>query len=160
MTLLLTLGCAFFQYLIVAPLQARVQALQYKTAIQSRESKTRSIQVTESSPSSNLAQFYRSFPEQESLTDAMSKLYNAATQQNLTLEQGEYRLLPERDSKLMRYDVTLPVKGGYLHIRKFLAQSLIEMPALALESVSFSRQKADESMVNAQLQFTLYLRQP
>lgn len=90
----------------------------------------------------------------------MSKLYNAATQQNLTLEQGEYRLLPERDSKLMRYDVTLPVKGGYLHIRKFLAQSLIEMPALALESVSFSRQKADESMVNAQLQFTLYLRQP
>lgn len=90
----------------------------------------------------------------------MSKLYNAATQQNLALEQGEYRLAPERDSKLTRYDVTLPVKGGYLQIRKFLAQSLTEMPALALESVSFSRQRADESMVNAQLQFTLYLRQP
>lgn len=160
MTLLLTLGCALFQYLIVVPLQARVQVLQYEAVIQSRKPKTRSIQVTEPSPSSDLVQFYRSFPEQAALTDAMSKLYNAATQQNLALEQGEYRLAPERDSKLTRYDVTLPVKGGYLQIRKFLAQSLTEMPALALESVSFSRQRADESMVNAQLQFTLYLRQP
>ncbi len=158
--MLLFLTCALFLFVVLMPLQKQVQAIQSEALRFSARPKARIIQVVKSTPADELAQFYAFFPFEETIVDDMAKVYAAAAQQNLLLEQGEYRLAPERDSKLTRYGISLPVKGGYVQIRKFLAQALADVPNLALDSVTFGRQKADEAAINAQLQFTLYLRQP
>jgi hypothetical protein len=108
-------------------------------------------------PADQLAAYYRFFPKQDTAPDWMGKLYASAAQQGLNLEQGEYRLTHDRDAKMTRYDIVLPVKGGYLQLRKFIAQALADVPTLSLDSISFGRQKVGDIAVDAQLKFTLYL---
>jgi len=48
------------------------------------------------------------------------------------LAQGEYRLTEVKDAHLRRYQLSLPVAGGYPEIRAFVAQALNADPALAL----------------------------
>ncbi|MDP3512466.1 MAG: hypothetical protein Q8S20_06930, partial [Sulfuritalea sp.] len=92
-----------------------------------------------------------------SALDTLERIYAAAAQQNLVLEHGDYRLAPETEVRLQRYDVVLPVRGRYGAIRGFVAQILKENPNLALAAISFSRQTATDSGVDAQLQLTVFL---
>jgi hypothetical protein len=108
-------------------------------------------------PADQLAEFYRFFPNEDTAADWMRKLYAAAALQGVDLEQGDYQLVHDPDGKITRYDIVLPVRGGYLQIRKFIAQALMDVPALSLDSITFSRQKIGDAAIDAQLRFTLYL---
>lgn len=156
---LILLICGLFLFFVLLSLQEQARTLQKQTADLRRLSIPRLSGQLQLNPADQLTQFYGGFPEQGVVFNAMGKLYNAAAQQNLNLEQGEYRLLSVRDSKFARYDIVLPVKGGYVQVRKFIAQALAEVPTLSLEAVTFGRQKIDDSAVDAQLRMTLYLRQ-
>lgn len=103
--------------------------------------------------------FYSDFPLAHAMPQLMEKLYGAATQQLLVVEQGEYKLVRKPENKLLRYEISFPVKGEYLRIQEFIALALNELPTLALNSASFSRQKVNESAVEAQLDFTLFMRE-
>lgn len=144
--------------LLVTPLQARIAML--KTEVGLLRSRTAAKLPAEHRPLSSaeqLREFHRFFPAEDSIPDAMAKLHSAAAQYKLGLEQGEYHLLRDRDSRLGRYEILLPVRGAYSQIRKFVAQSLTDVPSLSLDSFTISRQKAADPLVDAQLKFTLYL---
>ena len=146
-----------FVVFAIHPLQAKIDVMQRDAKNLRMQSKTTPSEQKTLNPAEQLAQFYRFFPKQETASDWMAKLYNAAAQQNLNLEQGDYRLVHDRDGKLTHYDIDLPVKGGYVQVRKFVAQALADVPNLALHSITFSKQKIGDVAVDAQLKFTLYL---
>jgi len=155
--MLLFVMSAAICFFLVKPVQDRVVALQreaknLRLPLQATSPKQKTL-----NPAEQLAEFYRFFPRQDSASDGMAMLYNAAAEQNLILEQGEYRLMHDRDDKLTRYEVVLPVKGGYVQLRKFIAQALADVPSLSLDGITFSRQKIGDAVVDAQLRFTLYL---
>jgi hypothetical protein len=150
--------CGTFYYVVLAPMHLRISTLQQQADTLRTQIKVKQpSEQKRLTPADQLAAFYQFFPKQEALPDSMAKLYNAAAQQNLTLEQGDYRLAHDRDSKLARYDITLPIKGGYVQVRKFIAQAMTDVPSLSLDGISFSRQKVGDTKVDAQLRFTLYL---
>jgi Tfp pilus assembly protein PilO len=158
MTAILLLAGAFaFGIFTLQPLQERVAALRAEAKSLRAQSKAKSIAPKVLNPAEQLAEFYRFFPAQDTVTDAMAVLYNDAAQQNLSLEQAEYRLVHGRDDKLTRYEVVLPVKGGYVQIRKFIAQVLVDVPNLSLDAVNFNRQKIGDTLLDAQMKFTFHL---
>jgi hypothetical protein len=53
--------------------------------------------------------------------------------------------------------MTLPVKGTYPQIRKYLAALIADMPALSLQQVQFKRQKVGDPFVDADIRLVLYL---
>jgi len=110
------------------------------------------------SPDEQLAAFYAFFPASDAVSDVLERVFAAAAKENLALPQGEYRLVKERTEKLIRYDVTLPLKGPYPGLRRFMAQALKENPSLSLDAVSFNRQTVSDIGVDAQVRFTLYVR--
>jgi hypothetical protein len=148
---------AAFGALLLQPRQERVLSLQRDATMLRLQSKAQPTTQKALNPAGQLAEFYRFFPGSDTIADGMSALYNAAAQQNLNLEQAEYRLSHDRDGKLSRYEVVLPVKGGYLPLRKFIAQALADLPNLSLDGITFSRQKIGDTIVDAQLRFTFYL---
>lgn len=151
---------AAFYWQVQRPQEDELRHLnQAATRLQSRVAPRQDAPVART-PEAQLAQFYAYFPDAkgEALTDALSKIYAAAAAANLTLDQGDYRLAPEVSGQLVRYDIAFPVKGNYPHLRKFLAQVLKDVPNLALEGIIFNRQAAVDIGVDAQLRFTLYLR--
>ena len=115
------------------------------------------VLVAETAPSS-LVELVHIFPDSNNSKLAMSRLYQAAEKQQLVLYQGEYHLLHDKRGGPAMYEIELPVKASYTQLRHFIAQALSDIPSLALDDVSFKRQKIDDPMLDAQLKFTLYLR--
>ena len=65
--------------------------------------------------------------------------------------------MQDRNWKLTRYQLTLPVKGSYRQIRGFIAQVLTDVPASALEEIGFRRDTVGTDRIDARLRLTLYL---
>jgi hypothetical protein len=110
-------------------------------------------------PDEQLAAFYKFFPSGMSEPDWLEQIYQAAKEQDLALDRGDYRPVRERVGRLTRYQVTLPVRGSYPQIRKFLAAVLSEVPIVSLDGVDFARQKIGEDTVEARVRLSLFLRQ-
>jgi hypothetical protein len=104
-----------------------------------------------------LAAFYGRFPQDDARIELVDRLFQAAASHDISLEQGDYRLLHEPNERMTRYELVLPVKGSYSQIRKFVAQVLQDVPTMALDSISLGRQKSSDSLVDAELRFTLYM---
>lgn len=110
-------------------------------------------------PDEQLAAFYRVFPEERNSPQLLEKLAALAEKQGLSLNEGEYKAMPDKGGRLLRFQMVLPVKGEYRQIRAFLTELSAEIPVLALENVQFSRQNVADAAVEARIRLALYLEQ-
>lgn len=101
--------------------------------------------------------FYRRLPESATTPDWLQRVFDAASSNGVVLEQGEYILLSNPNAKLEQYRLIFPLKGTYPQLRGFAANALEGVPALALESVQFKREKIADGAVEAKITFLLYL---
>jgi hypothetical protein len=104
-----------------------------------------------------LETFYRFFPPAASAPDLLDKLYSSASRRAIVLDQAEYRLTRERDGKLSRYQITLPVRATYPQLRGFVEDVLAQIPSAALEGIGFRRDAISAESVDAQIRFVVYL---
>lgn len=147
---------AVFYLSAVLPLGKEVKSLsQEETLMQARRAS--SMDQLGQQPEGQLAAFYKSFPHAKSLPESLEKLHQAALTQNVNLDEGEYNLVHNGADRMMRYEINLPVKGDYVHTRKFLSQLLADMPNISLDSVDFERRKISDTVVDARLKLTLFL---
>lgn len=141
------------QLVLLPPLQERVEA---RTAAATAAS-ARKPQRLNDDPGRQLQEFYRHFGTGDALPEHLATLHGVAQANGIALQMGDYRLLRERDAKLTRYQVTLPVQGSYPDVRRFVAAALQSLPSAALDHVSFERKRVDDGKIEAQVRFTLYL---
>ena len=136
---------------------ARLAELKRESAsLKSRIELAAKTGIPETGSMDELNKFYGFFSG-TTLTEWLDKLYQAAATQKLVLEQGEYRLSPDKSGKLARYQITLPVKGSYLQIRQFVDQALIDVPVAALDDINFKREAIGATQLEARIKFTLYV---
>jgi len=105
----------------------------------------------------SLAGFYGYFPLADNLPDLLEKVFAAAGEQGLQLEHGEYQVSSDSAGALTRFQLTLPVRGTYPQIRKFVDMSMAEVATLSLDGIQFDRQKVGDSMLDAKVKLTVYL---
>ncbi len=108
-------------------------------------------------PENQLLTFYESFPNVNTAADVFAWLHREAKADGIDLDQGDYRLVRNKGSKLVRYGVMLPIKGDYMRMRKFLSRALADIPNISLDSVEFHRQKISDTTLEAQVKMTLFL---
>lgn len=108
-------------------------------------------------PAEQLEIFYRAFPARSSVPASLEKIYRAAEEDSLRLDQAEYKATTAISGKLIRYQVTLPLRGDYSNIHKFLVHVLREIPTASLERVLFERKKIDDAAVDATVTLVLHL---
>lgn len=88
---------------------------------------------------------------------ALRRLFDAAEAAGLDLPQGDYRLTEIQDAPLRRYQLSLPVSGGYPQVRAFVTEALNADPALALAAIQLRRDRIEDTELDAVLNFALYL---
>ena len=110
-------------------------------------------------PGEQLAEFYQKFPPERGYSQWLEKLMILAESCGIRLNEGEYKATSDKVGRIVRFQMTLPVKGEYPQIRKFLAALPSELPAVALQGVHFERQKVADPGVEAKLKLVLYLEQ-
>jgi Tfp pilus assembly protein PilO len=157
---LLAMSPAFYFSSLVPAQEKLDQARNNAVSLQARMKRAaRSPGMEQRTPTEQLAAFYRVFPMEKDTPQWLEKLIVAAESRGLKLEQGEYTATPDRSGKLVRFQITMPVKGEYTQIRKFLAALPDEVPLMALEQVRFERQKIADAQVEAKIKLALYLEQ-
>ena len=155
---LLAISLAFYLSALL-PAQAKLDQLRTNmVSLQVKLQNTaKTMRANQDTPAEQLVVYYKFFPEQSTTPVWLGKIYKAARDQNIQLEQGEYRAVREKAGKLVRYQIALPVKGTYLQLRKFLAAVLTEIPIASLDHISFERQKIGDEVIEAKIKLTLYL---
>ena len=107
---------------------------------------------------SQIGAFQRFFPPAAQMNKVLGELHDAAKQERLVLERGDYRLTEEAGLDLLRYQITLPVKGSYASIRGFLRRVLRDIPSISLDGIAIQRQSVGDEAVEVQIRFSLYHR--
>jgi len=108
-------------------------------------------------PAEQLEAFYQPFPANASVPDWLARIYALAEAQQLTLDAGDYVLTHAESGRLDKFTVTLPVRGSYPQLRRFIRAALLTAPALALERIDLKRDNVAQGSVEARIVFLLFL---
>lgn len=147
---LLALAGAFL-VLVLQPLQERARVLEAALA--------RAEPSAAAGASAGLAEFYRYFDTPERTTDWLARLHGIARATGVELASARYRS-SSPGGRLERYEIVLPLAGGYARIRAFLARALAEIPVLSLDQMTLKRESRGEGVVQAELRLTLHRLKP
>lgn len=152
----LLFGCAVFFFAAVAPVEDELAALQEQRMAEdlARRAGRRTVDSA-----SQLNEFMAFFPSADTTSRWLGLVYEAAAKEGLELAQGTYKVRGESGVGLTAYQVTLPVRGAYPQIRRFIGQVLADVPAASLESIAFQRERSADGAVDAKVVFTLHLRE-
>lgn len=152
---LIALALAFAASALI-PLEARLREV--KEDVETLRAKLQAAPAAAGAVAGDpLTNFYAFFPPLGSTPEWLQRIFGLAEAQGLRLEAGEYKLRRERDFRLLRYELTLPVRGSYPQIREFVSQVLTEVPASSLDEISLRREDSGSSTVEARIRITLHL---
>lgn len=154
-------AAAAFHLTVLVPERERLTELRAQ-ALSLKERARAQRPLGEGAPEDQWAQlerFLRHFPSVDTAPEWLPKLHAAAEREGLQIASAEYRLGEEPSLKLARYQITLPVKGGYGQIRRFVAAALTDIPALSLDHIGLQRQRVGDTGLEAQIRFTMLMRQ-
>ena len=104
-----------------------------------------------------LPAFYAFFPKLDSSPFWIGELVRIAGERGVEISGTEYRMVREKDLKLARYEMMVPVRGNYSQLRGFIADALHTVPAMALVDVVIRREGVHAELLEANIKFNLYL---
>ncbi len=154
---------AVFFLVAVLPRQAESRALMLKAETMQARVKAEPAAHEDERPrpkmsgSQALKVFYAFFPNTDSTPFWIGEVVQAAVKHGVEINGTEYRMDREKDVKLARYEMVLPVRGQYPHVRGFVADALRAVPAMALVDVAIKRESVESELLEANLKFNLYL---
>lgn len=152
----LLLAALVGDHFLVLPLENHVADLEARVERLSRAPRPAKAELTERERAERFAD---SLPLDAGAPEVVARLFAAATHAGLRLEQGSYRIGTGAAGGPARYQITLPVSGGYPAIRAFLAEALERQPTLALDGLTLSRESIASPEVKARLNLTFYLKE-
>jgi len=152
----LLFGCAVFFFAAVAPVEDELASLQEQRMAEDLAKRGGRRAVDSAS---QLNEFMAFFPTADTTSRWLGLVYAAAEKEGIQLAQGTYKERGDGAVGLMAYQVTLPVRGAYPQIRRFIGQVLTDVPAASLESIAFQRERSADGAVDAKVVFTLHLRE-
>ena len=152
-------ACTAFYLSAIQPAQVRLdEAHRSAISIQERvKLAANGLNHSELTPAEQLAEFYRIFPNEKKLLPWLEKVFAVAQSQGISLDQGEYRVTRDRVGRLVRFQMTLPIRSSYPQIRNFLNSLRAEIPIASMEHLQFERQKVNDPEVEAKIRLALYV---
>lgn len=155
--LVFTAGLTVFS---IESTRQRLKALDRETVTLKARLGKRDINTPTATGRSQLSNFYAFFPLPENVPELLSRINRSASEHQLLLEKGEYKLNREAEFGLARYQVTLPVSGQYADVRGFVNDVLEVVPSAAVEELTLKRQSIDIPELEARVRFILFLGMP
>jgi hypothetical protein len=149
------LACAVFWASAIVPLAQRRDAARAEAG--TIEARLARAGGKTPSAEGGLDAFYEFFADGKSDTDRLQTIFALAKKAGVELQKGSYRYNGSAGERLVRYEVSLPLRGSYAQIRRFLASVLNQIPVASLDRVGFEKKSIGDAKVEAQVIFTLFL---
>lgn len=136
-------------------------AWQHRQAERQRQAAGRAASAShpvQDSGQGRLQAFYATLPVPEELPGVLQALIELADSQGLRFLRGSYRLERDPQAAFSRYRMTLPLRGDPGRIQHLIGSALHAFPTLAVESIRYRRDAADESTLDVSIQWVLFVR--
>ncbi len=146
--LLLALGLLVFQ---VWPLQQQVIAQQQEIEQLRVAAQTRTADVPV------VTDPLVALPSNHTAAPALGQLETLARAQGFELIRGQYSVVPIGGAALSRWQLILPIEADYPALRAFAATALEQMPNLTLDEIKFERERIEDTNLQAELRFSLFV---
>lgn len=111
----------------------------------------------EQNPVDVINDFYAILPLQDEANNKIAEILEAAKAAGLVSNKTQYTPQDVPASAMVKYEINIPVSGSYIQIRQFINTVLNAHPSLALKTANFHRRDINNSVVEADIQMTLYL---
>lgn len=157
-SLIMTLLTAVITLLLLLPGWQQLQSTEHALAELKLDMPKHQGKFIESSPQASLNAFYDFLPSESQAINSLSLIILAADEYGVSPQKAEYALLHNPDAGFSRYQVSLPVRGSYVDIRRFVITVLNELPSAALNDISFRRNSIDSEQTEAMVRFSLLFR--
>jgi Tfp pilus assembly protein PilO len=95
-------------------------------------------------------------PKQNDANSKIAQLLHAATDAGLATDKVDYAAQSYSNS-LVKYQIKFPTQGNYTQIRRFINTVLNELPTMALTDIKLKRDDIGSDLINANIQFNLYV---
>ncbi len=157
---LLALGGALLFVFATKPLNARIdeRGAELKRIESESRRTTKALAPEKSLLEERLAAFDATLCPTERRNAFVGTVFEQAARQGLSLAQAEYKLDIDKPGGFRTYQVTLPVRGAYPRVRRFVDATLAEIPCLAIEDVDFKREAIAATETEARLRFLFFLK--
>ena len=136
----------------VSELKERVDTIQVQISAQNGTGPERRIGGDQA-----LQIFYDFFPRVDSSPFWVRELVRIAKKNGVEMNSSEYRLVHENNARLARYEMILPIRGKYPQIRSFIADSLQDIPPLAIAGMVIKRENVETEQLEVRLEINLFL---
>jgi hypothetical protein len=153
---LLTISALTFYATIGRQAEQHLGFLKREVA-QTGATKKRPVWLPES-PQMAIQNYYLALPQDKAVPDVLEKIFDAAYENDVALDQGQFKQQQQDGVKSTQYQIVLPATGSYTGIRTFVNQVLLDISTIALDGISFSREDTKNPEVDATISFTLYLK--
>jgi Tfp pilus assembly protein PilO len=157
MGVLLILGSLIYLFIVAIPKTQQLQQLQMEVTALKANPKQNVKNGSNNTQLDVVQKFYALLPSQKEANSKITDILNVATKTGLVVDKVEYDQ-PLSASPLIKYQIKLPLKGSYTQIRQFINQVLNTLPSIALNDISLRREDITTDLVEARIQFTLYLQ--
>jgi len=148
----LILAAAAFAFLVARPLEQRT-ALLAQRAAQLGQTHAPGQPGT---AAGKVASVYGFLEKPEQTTDWLAKLHGIGAATGVQLRSATYKTQPTA-SRIVRYEIVLPVAGSYPQIRDFLKRALAEIPVLSVDQLTLKRESGGAGQLQAELRLTLHM---
>ena len=109
-------------------------------------------------PLEQLLEFEAGFPVESATPDVLAQINGIVTAFDLRIMEAEYRLMAVQQSRLLAYQINMPLRGKYGNILGASLRMLDQIPNLALNNITFQRKAIADGQAEAILSMTLYLK--
>lgn len=156
------IGLALLGAAMVLTLTLIFPAQQEQTVLQAEVQKmtTHLQQTPVASPALNvrkqLDEFVATLPPHDALNNSLNALHDLAAAHHLALKDSAYRPAPNSSAAMQPLHISMKCEGSYTDLRHFLRAAAQTLPALAIEQLSFSRQKISDNRLEAVVEFSLF----
>lgn len=107
---------------------------------------------------SALREFYAALPTQDELPTMVQSLLDLADKQGLRVARGNYRLEAEPAAPMARFRVSIPLRGEPARVQRFVLAALQAHPTLALDGLQLKRDADGNALIEAKVQFVMFLQ--
>lgn len=158
--LLLVLAATVTQLFRLPAHEAAIEEAERRAAALERSTRRAALerQADRVSPDDTRQRLLERFPDEKQLNAELGRIIEMAGEEGLRVPTGEYRLIPGKDGLFDRYVLSLPVKGSYAVIRRYVASVRKQFPDIAVEDIGLRRENIGTAELEAQLRFVIFRR--
>ncbi len=106
-----------------------------------------------------LGAYYETLPHEEERFALVKRVLISAEKHGVLPQQADYKLEAEALTRVVRYQLSLPLKGDFARMQAFIVDVLNENRSVVIDSLNVKRESVERSDVEARVQFSVLMVQ-